>query len=638
MFLGPWSEMHRLNLGWFIAEWNKFYAEWQSTLQAITGALTGEIERVEAAMTDLYAARDAAAASATAANSSALNASASSLAAMDARDAAVSAKNTAQSAASSATASKTAAGNSATLASNKATQASNSATQAGNSASAAQQSATSAGNSAITAQQSETDAATDALKSEGHAVGKQNGTDVGSSSPYYENNAKYYAEEAAAIAASIPPDYTALANHVTTLADRFDEITEKTPNLITGKILTANMSSAGKIVITGSDTLYYAPIERGKTYCFATDLSNPMYGLYSDIPAVNSVAIDNTRHIGSNTLTASEDGYLCIKTSAAFAYPQIIEGSILKEYTPPDTLTAVDIIAREAAYKTVYVAVSGSDSNDGSKASPFATLQKAITTGADKILVAPGEYAGFLVSNREKPLEIALSDMGTYNASTQPYIEKIKIVSGDSIYGCGIYASDCTRIVLHDVWVDGIAKTCMYFNHVEWVECVSCIVSNNTDSNQMGVQLMTCNGLFRDCIAHDCIVDGFNIHGLGDTTFINCKAYNNGDDGISHHDGCTGYIEGGEYYGNAKAGIASPYGGAIVNINGAYVHDNDQFGLYIGYRDNTLPESRGLVNNCVVKDNGTYDILVQYATVIAWQNIYDTKSVSNATFTEISNG
>ena len=204
MFLGPWSEMHRLNLGWFIAEWNKFYAEWQSTLQAITGALTGEIERVEAAMTDLYAARDAAAASASSANSSALNASASSLAAMDARDAAVSAKNTAQSAASSATASETAAGNSATLASNKATQASNSATAAAQSAGAAQQ--------------SETDAATEALKSEGHAVGKQNGTDVTEGSPYYHNNSKYYAESIAGDAAAAAQSASAAAGSASAAA------------------------------------------------------------------------------------------------------------------------------------------------------------------------------------------------------------------------------------------------------------------------------------------------------------------------------------------------------------------------------------------------------------------------------------
>ena len=35
-----------------------------------------------------------------------------------------------------------------------------------------------------------------ALKAEGNAVGKQNGVDVDSSSPYYHNNAKYYAEQA----------------------------------------------------------------------------------------------------------------------------------------------------------------------------------------------------------------------------------------------------------------------------------------------------------------------------------------------------------------------------------------------------------------------------------------------------------
>lgn len=45
-------------------------------------------------------------------------------------------------------------------------------------------------------------AAEQALKSEGNAVGKQNGTDVSSGSPYYHNNAKYYAEQAASSASS----------------------------------------------------------------------------------------------------------------------------------------------------------------------------------------------------------------------------------------------------------------------------------------------------------------------------------------------------------------------------------------------------------------------------------------------------
>lgn len=52
------------------------------------------------------------------------------------------------------------------------------------------------------ASQSAADAASDALKSEGYAVGKQNGTDVTSGSPYFENNAKYYANLCAQYAQS----------------------------------------------------------------------------------------------------------------------------------------------------------------------------------------------------------------------------------------------------------------------------------------------------------------------------------------------------------------------------------------------------------------------------------------------------
>lgn len=74
----------------------------------------------------------------------------------------------------------------------------------------AEQAETSAGNastSEINAGLSETAAsgsasaaAADALKSEGYAIGKQNGADVASGSPYYHNSAKYYKEQAAASA------------------------------------------------------------------------------------------------------------------------------------------------------------------------------------------------------------------------------------------------------------------------------------------------------------------------------------------------------------------------------------------------------------------------------------------------------
>ena len=54
----------------------------------------------------------------------------------------------------------------------------------------------SASDSAISAGNSATSAHSDSLISEGFAVGKQNNVDVGSDSPYFHNNSKYYSEEA----------------------------------------------------------------------------------------------------------------------------------------------------------------------------------------------------------------------------------------------------------------------------------------------------------------------------------------------------------------------------------------------------------------------------------------------------------
>ncbi len=71
-----------------------------------------------------------------------------------------------------------------------------SATQAAVSATAAAASAESAESSKTSAAGSATSAETNALKSEGYAVGKQNGSDVGDTSPYYQNNSKYYSDRA----------------------------------------------------------------------------------------------------------------------------------------------------------------------------------------------------------------------------------------------------------------------------------------------------------------------------------------------------------------------------------------------------------------------------------------------------------
>lgn len=52
------------------------------------------------------------------------------------------------------------------------------------------------------------------LRSEGYALGKQNGTDVESGSPYYHNNAKYHSEQSASSAQAAAQSVTDAAAEV----------------------------------------------------------------------------------------------------------------------------------------------------------------------------------------------------------------------------------------------------------------------------------------------------------------------------------------------------------------------------------------------------------------------------------------
>ena len=182
MFQYPYGDTQQLNLDWLMEQW-------QETKASIDGSLQGEIDRVEAAITDLLTARDQAVAAKTAAETAATSASGYA--------------GTASTAASTATAQATAAAGSAALAGTHASNAQTSetnaglqATAAGNSAAAAAVSAGNASNSEGAAATSSSAAAGNALYAEGMAKGTQNGTPVASDSPYYENNAAYWAGEA----------------------------------------------------------------------------------------------------------------------------------------------------------------------------------------------------------------------------------------------------------------------------------------------------------------------------------------------------------------------------------------------------------------------------------------------------------
>ena len=64
-------------------------------------------------------------------------------------------------------------------------------------------------------------------------------------------------------------------------------------------------------------------------------------------------------------------------------------------------IVAATIGASPGFCATYYVATTGGDSNPGTSASPWRTLQKAADTvvAGDTVIVAPGDYAGFMIQN-----------------------------------------------------------------------------------------------------------------------------------------------------------------------------------------------------------------------------------------------
>ena len=143
MFKYPYGNKQQLNLNWFITKFKELLAAWEDEKADIDGALQDEIDRAEAALSDVFDARDIAVA---AKND-----------AVDAKTDAVSAKNDAVTA-------------------------------------------------KVGAETAKAYANIDALRSEGWAVGEQNNIPVASDSPYYENSAKYYKQQADADATATAAD------------------------------------------------------------------------------------------------------------------------------------------------------------------------------------------------------------------------------------------------------------------------------------------------------------------------------------------------------------------------------------------------------------------------------------------------
>ena len=198
MYELPYGNTQQLNLDWFIKRWKEFYEEWEQTKTEIDGALDEEVQKVEDAMEDLYAARDAAAASATAAAASATSASNDATIAANAATAAAASATLANTKATAAGLSEAAAALSASQAANDATAAATSASQASASAS----SATDSAQAAATSEQNIESIIEDAIQDATDAAVAEATADAEAAATAAESCASDAADSATAAAAS----------------------------------------------------------------------------------------------------------------------------------------------------------------------------------------------------------------------------------------------------------------------------------------------------------------------------------------------------------------------------------------------------------------------------------------------------
>ena len=128
---------------------------------------------------------------------------------------------------------------------------------------------------------------------------------------------------------------------------------------------------------------------------------------------------------------------------------------------------------------------------------------------------------------------------------------------------------------------------------------------------------------FHSCEAYKCAGDGFSVTRSGSGNFFNCESHHNYDDGISHGAGSVGIIDGGWCTNNIRAGIASPWSGAKVNIKGVLTSEN-KYGIYVASGSDTCS-----VNDCAIVDN-TYGLMNVGYTLLTFNNRFSGNGTNTA--------
>lgn len=293
----------------------------------------------------------------------------------------------------------------------------------------------------------------------------------------------------------------------------------------------------------------------------------------------------------------------------------------LEDLVEEEGLLTKEIEINSNRFKSVFIDKTMTPMNTGTRPAPNATIWAV--NGKEKNVNMDVKLTPVLTLEECKNTKGSLHYNGSklyINPPQQGEITKYMLPSDNSFLG---RIRRVGTVDLQDIVFEYGYRDNAIINNVK-----SCIVQNcecNYSIQGNGFNMDNTNGQMINCKAYRNRNDGFNFHGFGDTAIINCTGFYNYDDGISHHDGCTGYIQGGKWYGNGKAGIIPSYG-CVVNTYNAECFDNAQYGYAIISSSGTLYQFRdilvqdlvcyrnpkgiaistkynALISNCVTYDN-----------------------------------
>lgn len=199
------------------------------------------------------------------------------------------------------------------------------------------------------------------------------------------------------------------------------------------------------------------------------------------------------------------------------------------------------------------------------------------------------------------------------------------LADGNTAYG--LQLSNISELCVENVTVKYAHTDCARLRNVNKAVLRKCKFAYCSMGN--GASLDYTNGNLYDCEAYKNRNDGFNLHYMGVTHFYNCYGHHNYDDGVSHHENCDGAVFGGEWSFNGKGGVASPTYGALVNVCGAFLHDN-YYGIYAQAYDEVAQNI--VVDSCAIINNTTGIIADNYH-IVSINNVF----VNNTTDTQFKN-